>query len=146
MSKPPSVQISASADKVGYKNPPKEHQFKTGQSGNPAGRPRGRRSATSGVMKVMGRRIPVTIGSETKKMDPEEAIYFTMLREALNGNVRCAVVILDALKKARQDRAAQELVGADDDQLLQDYNERVLRDRDVPQTAPSLAPSDGGEP
>jgi hypothetical protein len=27
------------ADKVGYKNPPKDKQFKKGQSGNPKGRP-----------------------------------------------------------------------------------------------------------
>jgi len=26
---------------VGYKKPPKEHQFKPGQSGNPGGRPKG---------------------------------------------------------------------------------------------------------
>ena len=33
------------AGKIGYGRPPKEHQFKKGQSGNPRGRPRRRRTA-----------------------------------------------------------------------------------------------------
>ncbi len=32
--------IERDEDSVGYKHPPKEHQFKPGQSGNPKGRPK----------------------------------------------------------------------------------------------------------
>jgi uncharacterized protein DUF5681 len=35
------------ADSIGYKRPPKEHQFRPGQSGNPGGRPKGARSFKS---------------------------------------------------------------------------------------------------
>lgn len=33
-------QSKKQSSKVGYCNPPKEHQFKPGQSGNPKGRPK----------------------------------------------------------------------------------------------------------
>ena len=35
---------AAGAGEVGYGKPPKAHQFKPGQSGNPKGRPRGAKS------------------------------------------------------------------------------------------------------
>jgi hypothetical protein len=47
----------------GYKDPPKDKQFKPGQSGNPRGRPRGSRNKTKEFLALIAE-----IGKERSKM------------------------------------------------------------------------------
>lgn len=45
--------------KVGYGCPPKEHQFKPGQSGNPKGRPKKNNNFAEDVLEEMSEMITV---------------------------------------------------------------------------------------
>ena len=54
-SKPPSQQ------RVGYGNPPLHSRWRPGQSGNPSGRPKGRRSFTTAFSSFSMRKVTATL-------------------------------------------------------------------------------------
>ena len=50
-----NVEAAADADnRVGYRRPPRDSRFQPGQSGNPRGRPRGVKSLSDIVRKIVG--------------------------------------------------------------------------------------------
>ena len=50
-----NVEAAADADnRVGYRRPPRHSRFQPGQSGNPRGRPRGVKSLSVIVRKIVG--------------------------------------------------------------------------------------------
>ncbi len=58
--------------KVGYGKPPKEHQFKKGTSGNPAGAPSKRKRPKIDVAAVLNEPIAVKNSGVRQKMHPYE--------------------------------------------------------------------------
>ncbi len=46
-------------NEVGYGNPPKEHQFKPGQSGNLKGRPKSRKSGLTDISGLLNEPVKV---------------------------------------------------------------------------------------
>jgi hypothetical protein len=93
---------------VGYRKPPKAHQFRKGQSGNPRGRPRkakkqnvppGLAPLTADVILAEARRIvPVRDGGKVQDLDTLQALIRSLNITGLKGNRRAQV---DAIKLAR---------------------------------------------
>ena len=74
---------------VGYKRPPKQHQFQKNRSGNPRGRPRG--TGLEGIVrKVWGKKLTVMVNDQRVTMTTLEAIVTRQAQEALRGNVTAA--------------------------------------------------------
>ncbi len=73
---------------VGYKKPPRHSRFKPGVSGNPAGRPRGRRSFTTELREILDAKVVVTENGRKAKVSTTFAMLMRLRQKALNGDPR----------------------------------------------------------
>jgi hypothetical protein len=64
---------------VGYGRPPRQHQFKAGQSGNPSGRPKGVRSFKSDLRDELAEVVSVKHGNKTLELTRQRAREIAMI-------------------------------------------------------------------
>lgn len=89
---------------VGYKKPPKETQFKKGQSGNPKGRPKGSgklkstKDLESIFLESLDQEITVTIQGKEEKITKYEALIHANLNQALQGDKVASQLIITLTK------------------------------------------------
>src|SRR6187200_2202164 len=80
-------------DTVGYKRPPKQHQFRRGQSGNPAGKPKGARSFKSDLRDELNELVPITEGGQ-EKVSKQRLLIKGLVASAIGGNARAIATIV----------------------------------------------------
>jgi hypothetical protein len=81
-------------DAVGYGKPPQHSQFKKGQSGNPKGRPRGKRNMASLVSEVLAQKVTITANGKRKRVSSETALLLRLREKALGGDLRALQIML----------------------------------------------------
>lgn len=95
-------------DDVGYKRPPKRHQFKKGQSGNPRGRPKGV-SLKATFDKVANKRVWMTVDGKRQSVTQFQFILMKQFQVASQGNMTAARDLQNlALKLDTIDREAEQ--------------------------------------
>lgn len=83
---------------VGYKRPPRQHQFKKGQrSANPTGRPRGSRNAD--LAKVLMEPVLIKIRGRTRKVPYLEAWLQVIKDKALKGELKACQILIHLAKQ-----------------------------------------------
>ncbi|MGA6965495.1 MAG: DUF5681 domain-containing protein, partial [Xanthobacteraceae bacterium] len=76
------------AGAVGYKHPPREHQFRRGQSGNPSGRPKGARNFRSELREELSEVVTVRDGEREIQVSKQRALIKSLVAAAIDGNQR----------------------------------------------------------
>ena len=134
--------------KTGYKNPPKEHRFKKGQSGNPNGRPKNPVEEVSRISSLTGWQSTVLWPTTTDalrmefihemmdevdvkkngvpvKMSFSRALILAIKKKALNGCHRSQKLLLETNKECvgEQERLVLELM-----EKLNEIEENEFRD------------------
>ena len=101
--------------------------FKKGQSGNPAGRPKGAKGVKTLLAKEFNSSIRMTDeNGKKKRVRRDEALVKGLMNDALRGRDRPRETVLryaDAIDRERQQRAAAEL-SANDRAILDRYFEQ----------------------
>lgn len=83
------------AERVGYGHPPLHSRFKPGRSGNPRGRPKGKRAIEAIVHEVLGQKMWVTIDGKRKRVPVEHAILMRWREQALKGDLKAARMLFE---------------------------------------------------
>jgi hypothetical protein len=91
--------IAQTTDDVGYCKPPKAHQWKKGQSGNPAGKKKGVKNFGNQLHKVLSKIVTVKDGGKIKKVTQMELVANAPLVHGMKGDVKNAA---HALKLAEE--------------------------------------------
>ena len=93
---------------VGYGRPPKRSRFKPGQSGNPKGRPRGRKNIHTILEETLFRLVTITENGRKRKAPAIEALFLSLLRKSLDGDMRAFEKLLRQLPMLQVAMAANE--------------------------------------
>lgn len=75
---------------VGYGKPPVKNRFKKGQSGNPAGRPRGAVNFASTLRNALLEKVIVKVNGRAKKTTKLETAFRSLADKAVDGDVHAA--------------------------------------------------------
>lgn len=96
---------------VGYRKPPREHRFRKGSSGNPAGRPRGARNKVltrslnpflDAFLRETDRVIPLRDGGQMIELSVFEAAVRKLGVKAINGDHRALCFLIEQRKLAEK--------------------------------------------
>jgi hypothetical protein len=114
---------------IGYGKPPRNTQWKKGQSGNPKGRPRRDRNVAALVAAILDQRIVVRAGKTTKRRTRLEHLVHRLFEQALEGDPRLMKMALDEARKneERSETDAPEL-GQRDHEVIEAMLRRIGRD------------------
>lgn len=104
-----SDEKDATNDSVGYGRPPKQHQFKKGQSGNPKGRPRGQKSFLALLDEALEQCVPVQEAGKRKMIKKYEVGAKQFANKIASGDYRALKLLLDLQESPAWKTANQSL-------------------------------------
>jgi Family of unknown function (DUF5681) len=129
-------------DRVGYRRPPKHSRFRSGQSGNPRGRPAGVKSLSDIVRKIVGQKVTITENGRARRVPRLEAILLRAAGEASRGDapaLRLLLQLTERYGESAQTGAERETMAAEDIAILRRY----LPDFDAPPSGGSRMDKSG---
>lgn len=111
---------------IGYGKPPRAHQFKPGQSGNPNGRPKGRKNEATMLDEILYKKIPAREGGRQRRVTVLEAIFHRFAENSLRGNIKAAAFLLSRLSALSSGQSSQAELSDDDQAVLKAYADEIL--------------------
>jgi Family of unknown function (DUF5681) len=116
-------------DAGGYKRPPPRSRFKTGQSGNPKGRPKGGRNLKTDLTALLKQRVAIREDGELRQVSRQEAMLLSLFEKAVHGDIKASSQMFAMLMKMDiRDPAPQEpaVVTDNDRAIVEDFLRRNL--------------------
>ena len=116
---------------VGFGKPPRQTQFKKGQSGNPKGRPRGAKNMATLFTQALKERVTVTENGRRRSISKQEALVKHLVNKALSGDRRLLQLLLDEVHvieaRAESSAAGDHVPDETDLRVFHQLHERIRR-------------------
>jgi hypothetical protein len=110
---------------VGYKRPPREHQFPKGRSGNPKGRPKGALNIKTTLTAALQERVPVTENGRRTRKTKLDLWLIGLVNRAIKGDARAGMMVFTLLGRTGVALVEPEIgdaaLGPEDDAMFGDY-------------------------
>jgi hypothetical protein len=110
---------------VGYGKPPPQHQFKSGQSGNPKGRPRGAKNESTILREIFGRKIENRSAGRVRRITILEGILLRITDDSLKGNTKSAAFLLNRYAAMVSGEPQLNDISDDDREVLEAFAQRL---------------------
>jgi hypothetical protein len=112
------MKIRVPDDEVGYGKPPRAHQFRSGVSGNPAGRPRGAKNEETILRELLHHKVALNERGKTRKIILLEAILRKVAEDSLRGNIKSVGFLLNRYYAAAAGSSIDAEISEDDKTVL----------------------------
>ena len=103
---------------IGYKKPPKDHQFRPGQSGNPRGRPKESRNLKTELEEELQELVRVIESGTRRTVTKQRAVLKSLTARAVQGDTKAANLVLNlVLRLLGQDGGEEDADDLTDEDL-----------------------------
>src|SRR5882724_8322744 len=112
---------------VGYGKPPSKSRFRPGQSGNPAGRPKGSLNVVTILMRTLREKVLINENGRRTKITKLEASLKQLVNKAASGDLRAfahLLAMLAAEQSVTQDNVSDDYLNQPDREVFADLLER----------------------
>lgn len=121
----PMPPPSSAPEKIGRGHPPRAHQFKPGQSGNPKGRRKGCKNEKTLLIELLDEtKLSLRVSGRVKKISVREAILRRVIEDAMKGNLKSAQFLLNRHAALVAGEAVPPELSQEDEEILKDYLRR----------------------
>jgi len=113
---------------VGFKKPPKQTRFARGQSGNPHGRPKGKRNWATVLHSILEQKVRVMENGHTKEVTKLEAATTQLANKAASGDadaIRLLLQIIPAMENQLAKAGAPALSDEQDRKVVFELIKRI---------------------
>ncbi len=120
---------------VGRGKPPEHTRFRKGRSGNPKGRPKGRRDFNKEIEEVLSAPVTVMENGRPRKVSSRKAALLRLREKALKGDGRAMDRYLELATRhalAREAMRAERSLSATDDAILERFAQSLMPQSDTP--------------
>jgi hypothetical protein len=115
---------------VGYGEPPKHTQFKPGQSGNPKGRPKGRKNIKTEVLEKLNSTVTVNKNGRLIKISTLRAVLEVLGAKALQTDQRAIEQVLRLAEKYDQPAVeSHDSMSSEDQAILDSFARRLMQEQ-----------------
>lgn len=127
--KPARKRVKPESDEtVGYGRPPRAHQFKPGQSGNPRGRPKGAKSEATILNALLDTKLTVIEKGKSRSITVREGMWRRAIQKAMEGDLKALVLIENRLAMLAQGPQDTSEMNEDDRAVFDAFLQQAILD------------------